>query len=97
MDILGGYYKQTGNFFDPCIKIKGKPYSSYRYEQIVREMLLICTLSKGATTMEEVDRMPIPDRKIVLNTLRQVEDEKRKKYEEIQNARKYDAMRNKSK
>lgn len=96
MDIHGGYYKQTESFFDPCINVKGKPYSSYRYEQIVREMLLIGILSKGATTFSEIDKMPIPDRKILLNTLRQVEDDKKKKLEEIQNARKYNNLRNKS-
>lgn len=95
MDIHGGFFKLTENFFDPCINVKGKPYSSYRYEQILREMLLICILSKGATTMEEVDRMPIPDRKVVLNTLRQVEDDKKRKIEEMKEAQRMNALQNK--
>jgi hypothetical protein len=95
MDIRGGFFRQTENFFDPCINVKGKPYSSYRYEQILKEMLLISILSKGATTMEEVDKMPIPDRKVVLNTLRQVEEDRKRKIEEIKEAQKYNNLRNK--
>lgn len=45
--------------------------------------------------MEEVDRMPIPDRKVVLNTLRQVEDDKKRKIEEMKEAQRMNALRNK--
>ena len=41
--------------------------------------------------------MPINDRKILLTTLRQVEEEKKKKIQEIKDARKYDGIRNKGK
>lgn len=53
-------------------------------------------MSKGSTTIAEIDEMPIPDRKILLNTLRQVEDSKRQQIEQMKEAKKYDPLRHKS-
>ena len=49
--------------------VNGKPYHSYKYEQILKEQLLIAYLSKGAITITETDDMPINDRKILLTTI----------------------------
>ena len=73
--------------------INGRPYSSYKYEQVLKEQLLIAYLSKGAVTLSETNDLPINDRKILLNTLRQVEEEKKKRVQEIKDARKYDSLR----
>lgn len=73
--------------------INGRPYSSYKYEQVLKEQLLIAYLSKGAVTLSETNDLPINDRKILLNTLRQVEEEKKKRLQEIKDARKYDSLR----
>ena len=73
--------------------IDGQPYSFYRYEQILKEQLLIAYLSKGAITITETDNMPIHDRKLLLDTLRQAEEEKKKKLEELKKER---AMRRKT-
>ena len=73
--------------------INGRPYSSYKYEQVLKEQLLIAYLSKGAVTLSETNDLPINDRKILLNTLRQVEEEKKKRIQEIKDARKYDSLR----
>lgn len=72
--------------------INGKPYKSYQYEKVLKEKLLIAYLSKGAVTISELDDLPINDRKILLNTLRQAEEDRRKKMEEIKNARMIKAM-----
>lgn len=63
--------------------VKGQPYKSYKYEQVLKEQLLLAYLSKGSTSVEEVGRMPINDRKILLTTLRQAEEEKKKKLEQM--------------
>lgn len=73
--------------------IDGQPYSFYRYEQILKEQLLIAYLSEGAITITETDNMPIHDRKLLLDTLRQAEEEKKKKLEELKKER---AMRRKT-
>lgn len=73
--------------------INGRPYSSYKYEQVLKEQLLIAYLSKGAVTLSETNDLPINDRKILLNTLRQVEEEKKKRIQEIKDARKHDSLR----
>jgi hypothetical protein len=77
--------------------INGKPYKAYQYEKILKEQLLIAYLSKGAITISETDTMPINDRKILLTTLRQAEEDRRKKIEEIKNTRMIKAMNSKRK
>lgn len=69
--------------------IEGQPYSFYKFQQIRKEQLLIALLSKGAVTVSETDNMPIHDRKLLLNTLRQMEEEKKKKLEEIKQNKKF--------
>lgn len=75
--------------------IDGIPYSSYKYEQILKEQLLIAYLSKGAVTLSETSDLPINDRKILLTTLRKAEEERKKKLEEIKEARKFNPIRKK--
>ena len=72
------------NFFDPALTIDGQPYKSYMYERVLKEELLIAYLSKGSTSVSEIDEMPINDRKILLLTLRQAEEERKKKIAERQ-------------
>lgn len=68
--------------------IDGKPYSSHRYEQVLKEQLLIASLSKGAITLSETSQLPINDRKILLNTLRQAKETEKKRIEEMREKRK---------
>lgn len=75
--------------------IKGRPYNSVRYEDVLKEQLLIAYLSKGAITITETNNMPINDRKILLNTLRQAEEAKRKRLEEIRENQKVRSKINK--
>jgi hypothetical protein len=70
------------SFFDPSLTIHNLPYKSYKYENVLKEQLLIAYLSKGAVTISEVADMPIPDRKIILSTLRQVQDAMKRNAEE---------------
>lgn len=58
---------------------------------------MIAYLSKGAITITETSNMPINDRKILLNTLRQAEDAKKKRLEELKEQRKLSGLRNKKK
>lgn len=69
--------------------IDGQPYSFFRYEQILKEQLLIAFLSKGAVTLTETNDLPIHDRKILLDTLRQADEERKKKMEELEASRKF--------
>jgi hypothetical protein len=79
------------------LTINGRPYASVKYEDILKEQLLIAYLSKGAITITETSNMPINDRKILLNTLRQAEDAKKKRLEELKEQRKLSGLRNKKK
>ena len=58
-----------------------------KYEYILKEQLLIAYLSEGAITVTETDNMPIHDRKLLLHTLRDIADEKKKKREELKQKR----------
>lgn len=72
--------------------VKGQPYNSYKYEQVLKEQLLLAYLSKGSISVEEVGRMPINDRKILLTTLRQAEEDKKKKIEQLKEEQKMKRM-----
>ena len=67
--------------------IKGQPYSSWKYEQILKEQLLISYLSKGAISISDTNKLPINDRNVLLVTLKKIEEDKRKRMEELKNAR----------
>jgi hypothetical protein len=71
------------------LTIHNLPYKSYKYENVLKEQLLIAYLSKGAVTISEVADMPIPDRKIILTTLRQVQDAIKRNAEERAESRKF--------
>jgi hypothetical protein len=68
--------------------IDGQPYSFFMYEQILKEQLLIAWMSKGAITVTELNDLPIHDRKLLLDTLRQAKEEHDKKIEEAKQNRK---------
>lgn len=57
------------------------------YEQILKEQLVIAYLSKGAITLTETNDMPINDRRILLATLQQAEEDKKKRLEELKQQR----------
>lgn len=57
------------------------------YEQILKEQLIIAYLSKGAVTLTETNDMPINDRRILLATLQQAEEDKKKRLEELKQQR----------
>lgn len=75
------------SFFDPAWIVNGKPYNSFMYEQILKEQLIIAYLSKGAITLTETNDMPINDRRILLATLQQAEEDKKKRLEELKQQR----------
>lgn len=55
---------------------------SWKYEEILREKLVIAWLSKGSITVSELDKMPINDRKVYLHELQRADDAKKKAIEE---------------
>lgn len=73
---------QVANFFEPDRIINGKPYKVWKYEEILKEQLLIGILSKGACPINVSNELPVNDRRILLNTLQQVEEEKLKRLED---------------
>lgn len=64
------------------VTIEGKPYKVWKYEEVLKEQLLIGILSKGACPIDTTNDLPVNDRRILLSTLQKVEKEKQKKYEE---------------
>ena len=80
------------NFFEPNQIIdkgpnKGKPYKVWKYEEVLKEQLLIGVLSKGAVSLEDTNNLPINDRRILLTTLQKAEDDKARRLEDIQATR----------
>lgn len=67
--------------------IEGKPYKVWRYEEVLKEQLLIGILSKGAATVDTTNDLPVNDRRILLKTLQKVEEEKAKRLEDIKKTR----------
>lgn len=63
--------------------IKDKPLTVIKYEEVLKEQLLIGILSKGAVTLSETNDLPVNDRRILLTTLQKAEDEKRQRIEEM--------------
>ena len=72
--------------------INGKPYCVWKYEEVLKEQLLITFLSQGGISLEDTRHLPINDRRILLSTLRQVSDEKRKRFEEAREKRRMAAQ-----
>lgn len=70
------------NFFELDRIINGKPYKVWKYEEILKEQLLIGILSKGACPINVSNDLPVNDRRILLKTLQQVEEEKAKRLED---------------
>ena len=70
-------FPQTVNFFDPPWTIKGKPYKVFQYEEILKEQMLITTLSQGGISIEDTNNLPISDRVLLLHTLIDMEQQKR--------------------
>ena len=73
---------QVVNFFELDRIINGKPYKVWKYEEILKEQLLIGILSKGACPINVSNDLPVNDRRILLQTLQQVEEEKLKRLED---------------
>lgn len=63
--------------------INGKPYKVWKYEEVLKEQLLIGFLSQGSCQPDFTNDLPVNDRRILLTTLQRVENEKAKKREEL--------------
>ena len=75
--------------------INGKPYSAWRYEEIIKEQILITFLSQGGISLNDTRNLPINDRRIILNTLRKVSEDKKKQYEEAKEKRRANSKNHK--
>ena len=74
-------YSPMRNFFEPAQIINGKPYKVWKYEEVLKEQLLIGILSKGACPINVSNELPVNDRRILLTTLQQVQEERHKQLE----------------
>ena len=73
--------KQIQNFFDVDGIFNGRSTKALKYEEILKEQLLISFLSDGNISLTELDNYPVNDRRIILTTLQQLEAEKKKRHE----------------
>lgn len=74
-------YNPMKSFFEPAQIINGKPYKVWKYEEVLKEQLLIGILSKGACPINVSNDLPVNDRRILLITLQQAQEERRKQLE----------------
>lgn len=63
--------------------INGKSYKAYKYEEVLKEQLLIGFLSDGVVSINDTNDLPVNDRRILLSTLQKIKDEERKYREEL--------------
>lgn len=63
--------------------INGKSYKAYKYEEVLKEQLLIGFLSDGIVSINDTNDLPVNDRRILLSTLQKIKDEERKYREEL--------------
>ena len=63
--------------------INGKSYKAYKYEEVLKEQLLIGFLSDGIVSINDTNELPVNDRRILLSTLQKIKDEERKYREEL--------------
>lgn len=75
------------NFFEPRILIENKPLTVLKYEEILKEQLLIGMLSEGAVTLSETNDLPVNDRRILLTTLQKVKEERAERIKEMREQR----------
>ena len=70
-------------FFEQDVIINGKSYKAYKYEEVLKEQLLIGFLSDGIVSINDTNDLPVNDRRILLSTLQKIKDEERKYREEL--------------
>ena len=70
-------------FFEQDVIINGKSYKAYKYEEVLKEQLLIGFLSDGVVSINDTNDLPVNDRRILLSTLQKIKDEERKYREEL--------------
>lgn len=75
------------NFFEPELIIDNKLLKVHKYEEVLKEQLMIGILSKGAIGLSDTNNLPVNDRRILLTTLQKAEEAKAKRMEEIQQTR----------
>lgn len=76
------------NFFEPRILIEGKPLTTHKYEEVLKEQLLIGMLSEGAVTLSDTQDLPVNDRRILLTTLQRVKEERAERIRELREQKK---------
>lgn len=64
----------TRSFFDPLLTSDGQPYSRVRFKSILQEQVLIGYLTKGGVTYRDTEEMSPYERKLVLDTMKEVID-----------------------
>lgn len=77
------------SFFEPRILIEGKPLNTLKYEEVLKEQLLIGILSEGAVPLSSTHDLPVNDRRILLTTLQKIKEERNEKIKEMKEARKF--------
>lgn len=52
----------------------GRTYKHHKYDEIIKEQVIISYLSKGAISVQELDEMSPYDRKLISDTLKEIKD-----------------------
>lgn len=76
------------SFFDPALTIDGKPYSVWKYEQIIKEEVYIMLLSEGGISINDLEERPINDRRLIMSALQQINETKKRTMEDARMRRK---------
>lgn len=58
------------NFFDPLLTSDGTPYAPLRYKAIIEEQVVLSYLTKGGVTYQDSDNMTPYERKIAMDTIK---------------------------
>lgn len=55
----------------------GRTYKHHKYDNIVKEQVIISYMSNGTISIQDLDEMCPYDRKLVANTLKEIKDEEK--------------------
>ena len=70
--ILSSVFPSIANFFDPLLTSDGQPYYRARYKNIIQEQVMLGYLTKGGVTYGDTENMTPHERKIALDTIKEV-------------------------
>lgn len=76
-------FRLTQNFFDPPLTSDGEPYWRAKYKSIIQDQVVLSYLTKGGVSYGDTENMTPHERKIALDTIKEMIEAQNKAQQEI--------------